>query len=362
MQLSKLTNWILAVAHDVLHPVSLKPRTIVLPEDLESGNYEILINGQRQSLPVPYYDGVMPLTLSVILDHMALDESTRERLMGTILPKLTRIPEGGFAFTDPTGKPLCTFDSKGFTYLGDALYGVMNTDNMSITSETFDYGPCAFMNIYNPNTVFSSIDYNGRYAFGNQYKIIAWNLVRFAESLLPVLDPNLKKSVELAQTALDGFEEMWREKYYTVLLKKIGIDCNNPELYFLVDELLSLMETQKMDYTNTFYDLSNSINDDEVQHINPTMKLWLEKWKNHIEHSSSTTHAKKVMQQNNPVIIPRNHLVEQALDDAIIGDLTLFESLLDALSKTYQYEHKRLEYMKSSNLAFEQSYQTFCGT
>ena len=242
------------------------------------------------------------------------------------------------------------------------IHGVMNTDNTAISGETFDYGPCAFMNIYNPNTVFSSIDYNGRYAFGNQYKIIAWNLVRFAESLLPVLDPNLKKSVELAQTALDGFEEMWREKYYTVMLKKIGIDCSNPELYFLIDELLSLMETQKMDYTNTFYDLSNSINDDEVQHINPTMKLWLEKWKNHIEHSSSTTHAKKVMQQNNPVIIPRNHLVEQALDDAIIGDLTLFESLLDALSKTYQYEHKRLEYMKSSNLAFEQSYQTFCGT
>ena len=242
------------------------------------------------------------------------------------------------------------------------IHGVMNTDNTAISAETFDYGPCAFMNIYNPGTVFSSIDYNGRYAFGNQYRIIAWNLVRFAESLLPVLDHNLKQSVNLAQTALDKIEEIWKEKYYTVMLKKIGIDSNNPEFYVLIDELLSLMETHKMDYTNTFYDLSNNNNDEEIQHTIPTIKPWIEKWKKHIEQSCGMPHAKKIMQQNNPVIIPRNHLVEQALDNAIIGNLTLFQDLLDALSQTYQYEAMRLEYMKSSDLDFEQYYQTFCGT
>ncbi len=242
------------------------------------------------------------------------------------------------------------------------IHGVMNTDNTAISGETFDYGPCAFINTYNPNTVFSSIDHNGRYAFGNQYRIIAWNLVRFAESLLSVLNSDIKKSIELAQSALDNIEGIWRKKYYTVMLKKIGFDYNNPEFHFLVDELLSIMQSQKLDYTNTFYDLSNNISNEKTQHIYPTMKQWLETWRKHLEQSGGILHAKKVMEQNNPVIIPRNHLVEQALDDAIIGDLTLFKNLLDALSQSYQYKSKRLEYMKSSDLAFEQSYQTFCGT
>ncbi len=242
------------------------------------------------------------------------------------------------------------------------IHGVMNTDNTSLSAETFDYGPCAFMNAYHPDTVFSSIDANGRYAFGNQPHIIKWNMARFAETLLPMIHPDKEKSLQLAQSALEAFDEIWREKYYSIMLKKLGFASSKPSLYLLVDELLDVMKTMKTDYTNTFWALSEDINLENSPIHSSDFKPWIEKWKDAVDHSWGMQHAKQLMKTQNPAFIPRNHLVEQALDEAIDGNLIPFERLLGVLSQPYQYQNNLAEFMKPSNSDFEMSYQTFCGT
>jgi uncharacterized protein YdiU (UPF0061 family) len=242
------------------------------------------------------------------------------------------------------------------------IHGVMNTDNTSISGETFDYGPCAFMNSYHPETVFSSIDRNGRYAFDKQPDIIKWNIARFAETLLPIIHSDIDISLELAQTALAGFDKAWQERYYDTMLNKIGIDSNNPELYSLVDDLLQIMKELKMDYTNTFLALSQEISIENNPINRADFKPWLEKWQDAIDNSNGRQQAKKLMNRNNPVFIARNHLVEQALDEAVNGDLSLYERLLNTLSQPYQYQNNCDEYMKPPDKVFEENYKTFCGT
>lgn len=242
------------------------------------------------------------------------------------------------------------------------IHGVMNTDNTSISGETFDYGPCAFMNAYHSDTVFSSIDINGRYAFGNQPNIIKWNIAKFAEALLPIIHPDKEKSLHLAQTAIDGFNEIWNEKYYGIMLNKLGFVSNKPELYLLVDELFDLMEKLKMDYTNTFWALSQELSMEDSPINRSDFKPWLLKWKDAINNSCGMQQAKQLMKTHNPVFIPRNHIVEQALDEAVNGNLSLFEKLLGVLSQPYQYQNNLRDFMKPSNTDFEMSYQTFCGT
>ena len=242
------------------------------------------------------------------------------------------------------------------------IHGVMNTDNTSISCETFDYGPCAFMNTYHPDTVYSSIDSNGRYAFGNQPNIIKWNIARFAEALLPIIHENKEKSLELAQAAIDSFDVIWKNKYYGTMLKKIGIETNDPMHYGLVDELLDVMKKLRLDYTNTFRDLSReTVSEDSP--INSTDFIpWLKKWKDTINQSVGMKLALIVMSKHNPIVIPRNHLVEQALDEAVNGNLNLFERLLNIISKPYQYQDGLDDFMKPSESNFEKIYQTFCGT
>ena len=242
------------------------------------------------------------------------------------------------------------------------IHGVMNTDNVSIGGETFDYGPCAFMNAYHPDTVFSSIDTHGRYAFGNQPKIIKWNIARFAEALLPIIDPDKDKSLQLAQSAIDEFDEIWNTKYYRTMLNKIGIESNDPALYRLVDELLELMEKLELDYTNTFRHLSHEIRREDSPTNSPDFKLWIEKWQNAIESRSEIQQAKQLMDTHNPVYIPRNHIVEQALDEAVNGNLSLFEKLLGIAALPYQYQNNMDRFMEPTDSVFERSYQTFCGT
>lgn len=242
------------------------------------------------------------------------------------------------------------------------IHGVMNTDNTSITGETFDYGPCAFMNSYHPGTVFSSIDRNGRYAFNNQPEIIKWNIARFAETLLPVIHSDIDISLELAQTVLAGFDKAWQKRYYDTMLNKIGIESNNPELYSLVDDLLQVMKELKMDYTNTFLALPQEISIEDSPINRADFKPWLEKWQETVDNSNGRQQAKQLMNRNNPVFIPRNHLVEQALDEAVNGDISLYERLLNALSKPYEYQSNFDEFMKPSDKVFEESYKTFCGT
>ena len=242
------------------------------------------------------------------------------------------------------------------------IHGVMNTDNTAISGETFDYGPCAFMNNYHPDTVYSSIDSNGRYAFGNQPRIIFWNLTRLLETLLPLFHENKEKSIALDQAAVDGFSRLWYEKYYGMLLKKIGFATNDPQHHALVDELLALMKVQTMDYTNTFYNLTqtNLANDNPILH--EAFQPWLAKWRAAINLSVGMDNAIVLMQKNNPILIPRNHQVEQALDEASHGNFDLFNRMLQFVSSPYQYQIGVEEWRKPSDTHFDNQYQTFCGT
>lgn len=242
------------------------------------------------------------------------------------------------------------------------IHGVMNTDNSAISGETFDYGPCAFMNSYNPNTVFSSIDQNRRYAFGNQPKIIKWNLSCFAEALLPIIHENKQKSIELAQRVIDDFDVLWNHHYYEMMLRKVGIKSDTSDHWELINELLDLMKKHKMDYTNTFLALSKEV-DLEIKAIQSDFfSPWMEKRTRILESQKSLEDAKQLMKENNAVFIPRNHLVEEALDDAINGNLSLFLKLMDVLSKPYDFDAINESFLQPSATKFEENYRTFCGT
>ncbi len=242
------------------------------------------------------------------------------------------------------------------------IHGVMNTDNTSISGETFDYGPCAFMNTFNPDTVYSSIDRNGRYAFGNQPRIIKWNIARFAEALLPIMHENQEMSLTLAQDAIDEFDAIWQKKYYSMMLNKIGIQVHNAMNYKLVDELLELMKKYKLDYTNTFRNLSANLLLEDSKMSDGEFKYWFKKWKESLVETVGKEHAIQLMNAHNPFVIPRNHLVENALDDAVNGNMETFEKTLTILSKPYQYQAGIEAFTKPSEIGFERNYQTFCGT
>ena len=242
------------------------------------------------------------------------------------------------------------------------IHGVMNTDNTSISGESFDYGPCSFMNNYDPNTVYSSIDHNGRYAFGNQPKIIKWNILRFAEALLPVIHQNEKKSIQLAQSVIDTFDEYWKKTYYSMMLKKIGFKNHDIALYPLIDELLNLMKKLKMDYTNTFYFLSQDNFKTNQISINNEFIEWQKKWNKSIKKTNSLNEAKQLMKKYNPVFIPRNHLVDEAIKKAVIGDMSSFNKLLEILKKPYKNIYGLEEFMQPPSPNFEKCFQTYCGT
>ena len=242
------------------------------------------------------------------------------------------------------------------------IHGVMNTDNTSISGESFDYGPCSFMNNYDPNTVYSSIDHNGRYAFGNQPKIIKWNILRFAEALLPVIHQNEKKSIQLAQSVIDKFDKYWEKTYYSMMLKKIGFKNHDIALYPLIDQLLNLMKKLKMDYTNTFYFLSQDNFKTNQISINNEFIEWQKKWNKSIKKTSSLNEAKQLMKKYNPVFIARNHQVDEAIKKAVVGDMSSFNKLLEILKKPYKNIDGLEEYMKPPSPNFEKCFQTYCGT
>jgi uncharacterized protein YdiU (UPF0061 family) len=242
------------------------------------------------------------------------------------------------------------------------IHGVMNTDNTAISGETFDYGPCAFMNVYHPQTVFSAIDTQGRYAFGNQPSIIKWNLAKFAEALLPLLHPEPETALKLAQGAIDEFEDNWYKKYYKTMLLKIGIEDVSPENYALVNELLAIMKELKLDYTNTFLALSQDLVETGSTMDSVDFKNWKVKWMSVMLNATGMAQAKKIMEANNPAFIPRNYLVEEALEKATVGDFTQFEQLLKVLQNPYQYQESLNQFTIPPAEEFETSYTTFCGT
>lgn len=243
------------------------------------------------------------------------------------------------------------------------IHGVMNTDNMSISGETIDYGPCAFMDEYDPNTVFSSIDRQGRYAYGNQPGIAQWNLTRFAETLLPLLDNDSKKSVTLAEDSLQQFSELFQNHYENELGAKLGLRIKDKFDHQLFEDLFKAMLEAKLDYTKTFYLLSYDKNQKDPIFQHPLFSKWLELWKERIQiENSSLSAAQELMKTHNPVVIPRNHLVESALESAVKNnDLKPTLDLIAALKNPYLETSENLNF-RPPPAEIDQNYKTFCGT
>lgn len=243
------------------------------------------------------------------------------------------------------------------------IHGVMNTDNMALSGETIDYGPCAFMDAYDPATVFSSIDAQGRYAYGNQPRIAAWDLTRFAETLLPLLHDNNEQAVKLAQDAISDFNKLYHQNWLAGMRAKLGIFNKEPEDESLIEDLLSIMQKYGADYTNTFDALTFDKPLDTIMFDTMEFVQWHELWQARLgrQHEPKDS-SHKLMQSSNPAIIPRNHRVEEALESAVErGDYRVLERLLDALSNPYAHSPKQVEY---STLPASSTcpYRTYCGT
>ncbi|MBO1627069.1 protein adenylyltransferase SelO [Bacillus arachidis] len=243
------------------------------------------------------------------------------------------------------------------------IHGVMNTDNMTISGETIDYGPCAFMDEYDPATVFSSIDTQGRYAYGNQPYIGVWNLARFAESLLPLLHTDLEQATQIAQDSLSKFGALYEQHWLTGMRAKIGICNEEAEDKVLIDELLKMMEKYRADYTNAFLTLTFDTNEDTDLFNSTEFTQWKKKWQARLgrqQESKSSSH--QLMRDNNPAVIPRNHRVEEALEAAVKqGDYSVMERLLAVLSTPYAHSPEQCEYA-TLPAPSSRPYRTFCGT
>jgi len=242
------------------------------------------------------------------------------------------------------------------------IHGVMNTDNMAISGETIDYGPCAFMDAYDPETVFSSIDHNGRYAYFNQPGITKWNLARFAETLLPLIDKNKDKAIKIATEIINNFDEIYKKNWLEMMRKKLGLigEKNNDEK--LINNLLSLLHEQKADYTNTFCSLMNEDVQNDKIFNNKEFIDWHQKWKECLaKNNNSTEESLKLMRSVNPIVIPRNHKVEEVLEAANKDDLNPFHDFLKVLEKPYENQIKNNNYQSPAPPS-EKKYQTFCGT
>lgn len=243
------------------------------------------------------------------------------------------------------------------------IHGVMNTDNMAISGETIDYGPCAFMDVYDPATVFSSIDIHGRYAYGNQPNIAAWNLARFAETLLPLLHTNQEEALKLAQSAISDFATLYKRNWIFGMRAKLGIFNEEPEDESLIEGLLGIMQKYGADYTNTFRTLTFDNVEDTVLFGKAEFDEWYKLWQERLKmQEESKTSSKQLMKSSNPAVIPRNHRVEEALKAAVEqGDYSVMERLLDALSKPYAHS-KEQDYYSTLPKPSTCPYQTYCGT
>ena len=241
------------------------------------------------------------------------------------------------------------------------IHGVMNTDNMTISGETIDYGPCAFMDYYDPKTVFSSIDLHGRYAFGNQPNIAEWNLARFAESILPLFDLDNKKAVSIAEQEINNFKDIFKNNFTKMMKGKLGLISNEIEDDKLMKDLFQLMFKNEADYTNTFVYLMNGSVPQEKLIKDKNFIEWKNKWNSRLSRNQDIIKAKELMTKNNPIIIPRNHLIESALSKAEQGNLDEFNKLILALKDPYK-DNGQYTGLKNPAPQSEKKYQTFCGT
>jgi uncharacterized protein YdiU (UPF0061 family) len=243
------------------------------------------------------------------------------------------------------------------------IHGVMNTDNMALSGETIDYGPCAFMDAYDPNTVFSSIDHNGRYAYGRQPQIAQWNLARFAEALLPLIHEDPQGAVSMAKESISGFSDTFRQYWIAGMRAKLGLMNQEADDGALVKDLLDCMHRHGADFTNTFRALaSNSLPESSIfQTLD--FKQWFQRWQARLKRQPDSWEAsRQLMNIHNPAVIPRNHRVEEALEAAVErDDFKAMEKLLSILSQPYQDPPDKNGFHLPPPPA-AQPYQTFCGT
>ncbi|WP_456276853.1 protein adenylyltransferase SelO [Bacillus sp. AK128] len=242
------------------------------------------------------------------------------------------------------------------------IHGVMNTDNMTISGETIDYGPCAFMNQYDPETVFSSIDRNGRYSYGNQPQLAGWNLARFAESLLALLHDDIDEAVKIAQDAVTEFPTIFKGYWLEGMRAKLGIFNEESQDEALIEELLGLMHKHQADFTNTFNALTFDTMEDIDLFRTPEFKEWQEKWMSRLSRQQESKESSvELMKKSNPGVIPRNHRVEEALEAALIGDYSVMEQLVEVLSTPFEHSPAQADYCELPEQT-DRPYRTYCGT
>ncbi len=247
------------------------------------------------------------------------------------------------------------------------IHGVMNTDNVTVSGETIDYGPCAFMDAFDPATVFSSIDRRGRYAYGNQPAIVMWNLARFAETLLPLLADAPKTAIARAEEALGAFGENYERVSLRGMCRKIGLERAEPGDAALIDGLLQRMEEAEADFTSTFRGLAKALRgtptDDALQLNSGALAEWMPRWEARLGREERPRGAiAAAMDSVNPVYIPRNHRTEEALAAAVDhGDMGPFDALLEAVTHPYEERAELADYASPAPPEFG-PYKTFCGT
>ncbi len=242
------------------------------------------------------------------------------------------------------------------------IHGVMNTDNMTISGETIDYGPCAFMDTYDPKTVFSSIDEFGRYAYFNQPSIAKWNLARFAECLIPLIDSNKEKAIEIATETINSFDKTYEDKWINMMRDKLGLFGQDPKDQVLILDLLTWMHKNKSDYTNTFCFLMDENFQNNKIFNNENFLVWKKRWKERLKQNNNTPEKYlQLMKSVNPLVIPRNHKVEEALESANNDDLMPLKKLIKILENPYEKVEENIKYQSPAPIS-NNKYKTFCGT
>jgi len=243
------------------------------------------------------------------------------------------------------------------------IHGVMNTDNMTLSGETIDYGPCAFMDTYDPGTVFSSIDHHGRYAYGNQPQIAQWNLARLAEALLPLIDNEPEIALTLAEEAINRFPERFRQLWLAGMRSKLGLSTEETDDGALVARLLAWMKENQADFTNTFRDLTADALPQGAVYRDSEFSTWYTDWQARLaRQSGGMMDVVLRMAAHNPTVIARNHRVEQAIRAGVDdGDFSVMHALVAALKSPYQDNPEHLEYRDPPDPS-EVVHQTFCGT
>ena len=235
------------------------------------------------------------------------------------------------------------------------IHGVMNTDNTAISGETIDFGPCAMLGAYHPATVYSSIDTQGRYAFGNQANIAIWNLIRLAECLLPLINNEKKLAIAVIEPLLKDYSERFEQAYFAMMAAKLGISDVTDEIRSLIERLLKSMQTDALDYTQTFLDLGQTMAG--ANPLSENYNEWIAQWRSHLNDNSAA-----LMQANNPIVIPRNHYVEAVLTACeTTGSTEAINDFLEVLRSPYQELPNSHHYQDPAE-DFDSSYQTFCGT